>query len=55
MERFAPAVSAVPDIEELLSRFLPRRDVSKKEIVRQLEHRHKKRLSAMKSHARMNE
>ena len=43
------------DIEELLSRFLPRRDVSKKEIIRQLEHRHKKRLSAMKSHARINE
>jgi hypothetical protein len=43
------------DIEELLSRFLPRRDVSKIEIVRQLENRHKKRLSAMKSHARINE
>ena len=27
------------DIEELLSRFLPRRDVTRKEVIRQLEHR----------------
>jgi len=43
------------DIEELLSRFLPRRDVSKSEIIRQLEHRHRKRWSAMQSHAQRNE
>jgi SRSO17 transposase len=43
------------DIEELLSRFLPRRDVSKSEIIRQLEHRHRKRLSAISSHTRTNE
>jgi SRSO17 transposase len=40
------------DIEELLSRFLPRRDVTKEEVIRQLEYRHRQRLSAMKSHAR---
>jgi hypothetical protein len=43
------------DIEELLSRFLPRRDVSKSEIIRQLEHRHRKRLSAIGSHTRTSE
>jgi SRSO17 transposase len=43
------------DIEELLSRFLPRRDVSKSEIIRQLECRHRKRLSAIKSHTRTSE
>ena len=40
------------DIEELLSRFLPRRDVTKQEIIRQLEHRHRKRLAAIRSHSR---
>lgn len=30
------------DIEELLARFLPRRDVTEKEIILQLEHRHRK-------------
>jgi len=29
------------DIEELLSRFLPRRDVTKQEVIRQLEDRHR--------------
>ncbi|VTR69624.1 hypothetical protein DESC_760050 [Desulfosarcina cetonica] len=43
------------DIEELLSRFLPRRDVSKAEIIWQLERRHRKRLSAIKSHTRNRE
>jgi SRSO17 transposase len=40
------------DIEELLSHFLPRRDVSEAEVIRQLEDRHRRRLSAIKSHAR---
>ena len=40
------------DIEELLSHFLPRRDVTRKEVIRQLEHRHRKRLAAMQSHER---
>ena len=38
------------DIEELLSRFLPRRDVSEVEVIRQLEDRHRRRRSAIKSH-----
>lgn len=40
------------DIEELLSRFLPCRDVTKEEILQQLEHRHRKRLAAIQSHSR---
>ena len=40
------------DIEELLSHFLPRRDVSEAEVIRQLEDRHRRRLSAIKSHTR---
>ena len=40
------------DIEDLLSRFLPRRDVSEEEVIRQLEERHHRRLSAIKSHTR---
>ena len=43
------------DIEELLSRFLPRRDVTRKEVIRQLEHRHRKRLAAIQSHSRDGE
>ena len=43
------------DIEELLSHFLPRRDLRKEEVIRQLEHRHRKRLSAIRSHARNQE
>lgn len=43
------------DIEELLSRFLPRRDVTREEVIRQLGDRHRKRLAAMKSHSRNNE
>jgi len=40
------------DIEELLSCFLPRRDVTKDEIIQQLEHRHRKRQAAIESHTR---
>ena len=40
------------DIEELLSRFLPRRDVSEAEVIRQLEERHRRRQSAVKAHTR---
>jgi SRSO17 transposase len=40
------------DIEDLLSHFLPRRDVSETEVIRQLEERHRRRSSAIKSHAR---
>lgn len=42
------------DIEDLLSHFLPRRDVRKDEVIRLLEQRHRKRLSAIQSHARNN-
>ena len=42
-----------PDIEELLSHFLPRRDdVTKDEIIQLLEHRHRKRQAAIESHTR---
>jgi SRSO17 transposase len=40
------------DIEELLAHFLPRRDVSEAEVIRQLEDRHRKRQSAIESHTR---
>lgn len=40
------------DIEELLSRFLPRRDISEAEVIRQLEQRHRRRQSAVKAHTR---
>jgi len=40
------------DIEELLSRFLPRRDVCQREVIRQLEYRHRQRQSAIESHTR---
>jgi SRSO17 transposase len=40
------------DIEELLARFLPRRDVTEQEVLRQLEQRHKKRRRAIESHTR---
>jgi len=40
------------DIEQLLSRFLPRRDVTKEEIISQLEKRHRYRQKAIESHAR---
>jgi SRSO17 transposase len=41
------------DIEELLSRFLPRRDVTQEEVLRQLQHRHRKRQAAIDSHTRV--
>lgn len=37
------------DIVELLSHFLPRRDVNEEEVLRQMEHRHKKRRSSIDS------
>ena len=40
------------DIEELLARFLPRRDVSQEEVVFQLEQRHRQRQKAIESHTR---
>lgn len=43
------------DIEDLLSHFLPRRDVSEEEVIFQLEQRHRQRQQAMESHARCQE
>jgi SRSO17 transposase len=43
------------DIEELLSHFLPRRDVTREEVIGQLERRHRKRLAAIQSHSRNSE
>ena len=40
------------DIEELLAHFLPRRDVTKEEVILQLQHRHSQRQKAIESHAR---
>ncbi|MBC8391670.1 MAG: IS701 family transposase [Deltaproteobacteria bacterium] len=40
------------DIEELLARFLPRRDVTEEEVIYQLEERHRHRQKAIESHAR---
>jgi hypothetical protein len=40
------------DIEELLSHFLPRRDVSEKEVISQMEQRHLQRLNAIESQVR---
>jgi len=40
------------DIEELLARFLPRRDVTEEEIIFQLEQRHLQRQKAIDSHTR---
>ena len=39
------------DIEELLARFLPRRDVTREEVILQLEYRHSQRQKAIESHA----
>ena len=41
------------DIETLLAFFLPRRDLNKREIIRQVEESHQRRKRAMLSHARM--
>lgn len=40
------------DIEALLARFLPRRDVTEEEVIYQLEHRHHQRQMAIESHTR---
>ena len=40
------------DIEKLLACFLPRRDVTKEEVITQLEYRHSQRQKAIESHAR---
>ena len=40
------------DIEALLAHFLPRRDVDEREVIRQMEMRHRLRKRAMQSHAR---
>jgi SRSO17 transposase len=40
------------DIEDLLARFLPRRNVTRQEVISQLERRHKLRQKAIESHAR---
>ena len=40
------------DIEELLAHFLPRRDVTREEVVWQLEQRHAQRQKAIESHTR---
>ena len=41
------------DIEELLSHFLPRRDISETEVIRQLQDRHRRRQSAIEAHSRI--
>jgi len=41
------------DIEELLVRFLPRRNVNEEEVLYQLEQRHRQRQKAIDSHARL--
>jgi len=43
------------DIEELLCRFLPRRNVTRDEVLRQLHHRHRKRKTSIDAHARSAE
>jgi len=43
------------DIEELLAHFLPRRDVTEQEVIRQLEQRHRQRQKAIESHAHCQE
>jgi len=41
------------DVENLLAKFLPRRDVGEAEVIRQLEESHKRRKRAIQSHTRM--
>jgi len=43
------------DIEELLYRFLPRRNVTRGEVIRQLHHRHRKRKASIDAYARSSE
>ena len=45
-------ITTAADIEDLLARFLPRRDVGEEEVILQLEQRHKQRQKAIESHAR---
>lgn len=40
------------DIEDLLAHFLPKRDTTKNEVIRQLEERHRQRLKAIISHTK---
>lgn len=40
------------DIEEMLARFLPRRDTTKEEVIRQMQYRHEQRQHAIESHRR---
>ena len=49
-----PLLSAA-DIEILLAKFLPRRDTSPREVIRQLEERHRRRRGAIASHSRKAE
>jgi SRSO17 transposase len=42
------------DIEELLARFLPRRDLNKEDVIMQMEYRHAQRQKAIDSHAKRN-
>lgn len=46
-----PLLSAA-DIEELLAKFLPRRDVSSEDIIRNLNERHRRRQNAIDSHTK---
>jgi SRSO17 transposase len=39
------------DIEDLLAHFLPRRDITKNEVIRQMEERHRQRTKAIISHS----
>ena len=43
------------DIEDLLAHFLPRRDVTKDEVIRQMDVRHRQRRKAIKSHSQRQE
>ena len=52
MNRCAGLLSC-SDIEELLSRFLPRRDVNEEEVMRQMGYRYRKRRAAIESHQRI--
>jgi hypothetical protein len=40
------------DIEELLAHFLPRRDSTRNEVIRQMEDRHRQRQKSIDSHIR---
>jgi hypothetical protein len=40
------------DIEDLLAHFLPRRDTTRNEVIRQMEERHRQRKKSIDSHTR---